>query len=147
MKFNWGIGITLAALAFIAFILQLVYRCSNEKIDLVSEHYYEQEIRYQDQIDRRNNVNTLQQKISINLDGRSLSLIYPSSVEKRSVVGTITLFRPDNSSLDFSVPVKVDIDSGQLVSLENRKSGKWKVQIAWSDGTTPYYQEESIWIN
>lgn len=147
MRINWGIGVTLGALAFIIFILQLVYRCANEKVDLVSEKYYEQEIRYQEQIDRKTNVNSLQRNVGVVLDGNEVSLKFPDSLLYNRVSGTINLFRPDNSDLDFSLPVRAKKDGTQRISLAEKKSGRWKVQITWTDGETPFYQEESIWVN
>lgn len=147
MKINWGLGITLVALSFVVFILQLVCRCTNEKVDLVNEKYYEQEIRYQEQIDRRTNVNSLQQKIDITVEGQQLEVVYPKSATLKDIAGTITLFRPDDSSLDFVVPVRPEKEGRQLVAMNKKKPGRWKVQITWTDGEVPFYQEENIWIN
>ena len=55
MKFNWGWGIFIVLVLFIAFIGNLVYKSSQVRVDLVSENYYEKEIKYQHQIESEKN--------------------------------------------------------------------------------------------
>ena len=55
MKLNWATGIILAFIGFIGFILYFVISAStNSKYrhDLVSPNYYEEELRYQNDIDQ-----------------------------------------------------------------------------------------------
>ena len=52
MRFNWGFGIVVVAGLFVAFILNLVYQCSQQQVDLVTDKYYEKELKYQEQIDQ-----------------------------------------------------------------------------------------------
>ena len=55
MKFNWGVGIFTFYGLFVVFILALVFRSSQENYDLVTEDYYQQEIRFEEVINKRNN--------------------------------------------------------------------------------------------
>jgi hypothetical protein len=52
MKFNWGTGIVLSFIIFAASILMIVLFPFNQKADLVSDNYYEREIKFQEQIDK-----------------------------------------------------------------------------------------------
>jgi len=47
---NWGKGITIVMVAFIGFIITLVTILMSNKIDLVSEDYYQKEIKFEDEI-------------------------------------------------------------------------------------------------
>ena len=48
---DWGKGILLTIIAFVAFIMTLVViSVKQDDIHLVTENYYEKEIKYQDQI-------------------------------------------------------------------------------------------------
>ena len=89
----------------------------------------------------------MQQKIDITVEGQQLEVVYPKSATLKDIAGTITLFRPDDSSLDFVVPVRPEKEGRQLVAMNKKKPGRWKVQITWTDGEVPFYQEENIWIN
>ena len=44
---NWGYKIMLAYVVFIAGILFLVFKSSSQKVELVTENYYEQELKFQ----------------------------------------------------------------------------------------------------
>ena len=48
---SWGKGIAIALTVFILFIATLVTIIIRQKVDLVSEDYYTQEINYQQEID------------------------------------------------------------------------------------------------
>ena len=56
MKMNFGNYITIAFIAFGAFIVTLVVKTFAFKPELVSETYYEDELNYQDRINRIKNV-------------------------------------------------------------------------------------------
>ena len=56
MKINWGTGIVIAIVAFIGFILYFVITMSTDKTysyDLVTDKYYQQELKYQQEIDAK----------------------------------------------------------------------------------------------
>ena len=62
MKFNWGTGIVLAFIGFISFIMYFVVNMNTDKKldhDLVTEDYYKQELKYQNDIDKEKNAKTL----------------------------------------------------------------------------------------
>ena len=48
---NWGYKILMVYVIFIAGILLLVFKSSSQNQDLVTEDYYEQELKYQQKID------------------------------------------------------------------------------------------------
>ena len=56
---NWGYKILLVYAVFIAGILFLVYKASSQKMDLVTPDYYEQELKYQSQINATERANAL----------------------------------------------------------------------------------------
>jgi hypothetical protein len=51
---SWGKGIILVFVVFVLGIGVLVYRSMTKNIDLVTTNYYEKELKYQEQIDKRN---------------------------------------------------------------------------------------------
>ena len=58
IKINWGTGIVIAIVLFIAFILSFVYKTifmEEYEHHLVSEDYYKDELHYQEEIDKLNN--------------------------------------------------------------------------------------------
>ncbi|MFN8152958.1 MAG: FixH family protein [Bacteroidia bacterium] len=147
MTINWGYKILILYTAFIAGILFLVYKCSQQDVDLVSENYYERELKFQDQINRTNNVamtgNTI--KAEIKESEKQLLLTFPSSVSGKKISGEIHMFRPDNSKLDLKIPV--DITAGlQYIDISKMAKGFWRMQVSWQINEMPLYQEEKIFI-
>ncbi|MFM2207852.1 MAG: hypothetical protein RL213_1827 [Bacteroidota bacterium] len=147
MKINWGFGITLAALSFVAFILSLVYRCSKEEVDLVSERYYENELNYQQRINSKANV--VQEGMEIAIDQRPdrIRLEFPSKVSRVSAEGTIAFYKPDAKRLDFNLPISLNDSAIQEISIADLQRGHWQLQISWNSGNVSYYQEKEIRIN
>lgn len=148
-KFNWGWGIFLTCLTFILFISSLVYRASREKIEFVTENYYDKELKFQDQIDHSQNAEKLSEKIKVsqNTNEGTISISYPSSIDWKSVSGQITFFKPDNADLDFDVKAMCDENHMQQVNSTKMKRGWWNVKISWASGETPYYFEQKLLLN
>ena len=47
MKLNWGYKIAIFYILFVVGIVFLVFKASNQKVDLVTADYYGEEVRYQ----------------------------------------------------------------------------------------------------
>ena len=149
MRLNWGWSIIIAFAVFVIFILAFVYRASQEKIEFVTDNYYEKELKFQDQIDKEKNALLLKENIKINLlpQRQIINIKYPESFDAAKISGTITFFKPDNSDFDFNVPVKSDGTHQQEISSSTMKRGRWTLQINWIAEKKPYYYEENFLIN
>ena len=53
-QWNWGKGIVLVYACFVVGMLYLVFQSKQQKIDLVVDDYYQQELKFQQQIDASN---------------------------------------------------------------------------------------------
>ena len=52
MKFNWGTGIFLLYAGFAAVTIALVIFAMTKKVDLVTDNYYDKELKYEEQIQK-----------------------------------------------------------------------------------------------
>ncbi len=143
---NWGYKILFLYTGFIAGILFLVYKCTQENIDLVTPDYYERELKFQDQIDRSGNIEKSGYSLTISYNESSdcIDIMYPPMKEDK-IKGEILFFKPDNSKLDFTVPVQ-PLNGKQSIPVDKLVKGYWKIQTTWEAGTTPLYQEEKVYI-
>ena len=148
-KLNWGWGIFFVCTAFILFISALVYRASKEKIEFVTDNYYDKELKFQEQINHMQNASELPENIRVMADQPrgAISISYPASIDWKSVSGQITFFKPDNSGLDFVVRASSDENHAQQVPMKDMKKGWWEVKINWAAGNTPYYFEQKLYVN
>jgi hypothetical protein len=138
---DWGKGILLTIIGFVAVIITMVViSVRMDGIELVTENYYEQEIKYQDQIDKENLTLELGETVMrYDYDAQSVVLDLP-----RGSKGQLQLFRPSDSSLDQIFTFEAKADQATVIPVQNLKSGYWKFQLSWSVGGKEYYEEKKI---
>jgi len=131
-----------------AFILSLVYKCAQQKVDLVSEKYYEQELSYQQHVNKLNNTADLNEKMQIRYrnDAFMVEIFYPANTDFNKISGNINFFKPDIAALDFNLHVKCNDQYSQLIPVSTLKKGWWNIRVNWESSGTPYYSEQKIFI-
>ncbi|WP_339698936.1 FixH family protein [Algoriphagus aquimarinus] len=140
---DWGKGILLTIIGFVALIMTLVViSVRMDGIELVTENYYEEEIKYQDRINQTNQASSLNKEIiSYDAQNKSVQLDLPTGSE-----AVLHLFRPSDSSLDQELAVSVTEIGKTSVSLTQLKSGYWRVKLSWNVDGVDYYEEKKITI-
>ncbi|HRG37666.1 MAG TPA: FixH family protein [Bacteroidia bacterium] len=146
MSFNWGVKITVLYLGFVSLIVVMVSMAMHQKIDLVSKDYYEQELNFQEKINKSNRANELKEPLTWDVKQGSLHLKFPQQFQGQKINGTIFFFRPSDAALDKIIPLAADtlllnIPTSQL------KKGLYKMQINWKAAEEEYYNEGIIQIN
>lgn len=110
MKINKGTGIVITIIAFMSFILYFVITMSTDKAfayDLVTEDYYQQELKFQDEIDAEQNLANLKEEVTITSTQEGLQIKFPSNFSKEKLQGKVFLYRPSNKQLDFEIPISI----------------------------------------
>ena len=147
MKINWETGIVIGMLAFISFIMYFVVTMmssSDYDHDLVVEDYYKAELHYQQDIDAQENAFALNEQISLERRGESLIIIFPEGIDLENTMGTVSLYRPSNKKLDFSIPFseikssEFEIPANQLVN------GRWNVNVTWKNDEKEFMYKTEI---
>ena len=148
IKWNWGTGIVIAMVLFMAFILQFVYRASmvsKYEHSLVSEDYYKDEIHYQEEIDKVNKANALKENISVIQNENGLLIRFPKEFEASGLSGTVYFKRLSNEKLDFSKDIKDNLsDNTIFISDEQLVDGKWELKIDWKVKEESYLYKETL---
>lgn len=138
---NWGKGIVITFIAFIAIMVTMVViSVRMEGIELVTENYYEEEIKYQEQIDKEASTLALDRE-ALKFDGNTKALILDLPIGAK---GTLNLFRPSDIELDQELPVEILEAGEKSVYIGDLKAGYWKVQLSWEENGESYYQEKKI---
>ena len=146
-KISWGTGIFISYSVFMVLTILTAVYFMNQDVNLVTDDYYQQEIKYQDQIDKIQRTNSLPEKPVIDFDGSGVSLSFPKSLIKKNVIGKIHFYRPSNPKLDFDIPLSLNSDGSQFVSTKRLASGFWRLKLYWSMGGNEYYNEKEVIIN
>jgi hypothetical protein len=137
---NWGKGIAITLILFIAFIVTLGVIMIKADANLVSEDYYIQEVKYGSEIVAQNNAKKSEIKLSkdITADGIMFSLS-PTEVEE----GTLLLRRSNDPSMD----VKLALE-GENIFIDRKvlNAGKYDVVIDWVLDGQSYQIRDILWI-
>lgn len=140
---NWGKSIILVFVLFAGFIGTMVYRMTRQRVDLVSENYYQDAITFQQHIDRVANARINSSVTMIyQSDHQQVVFVLPTDLRK----GEITFYRPGDRQQDFRVNIPTEHPIRQVVPTKSLAKGNWRVQFTWSDGQREYYKEEQIFL-
>ncbi len=146
MKINWGTGMVLAMIGFISFIMFFVIKMStNDKYqhDLVTEDYYQQELKVQGNMEREQKGNKLSQNIRLKQTEEGILIIFPDSLNISDITGKVFLYRPSNKQFDFEIPIS--LSNQNLLIPDNRLlDGRWNLIIDWQYQGTSYRFKRDI---
>jgi hypothetical protein len=138
---NWGYKIAIGFTVFCLATIGVTVYFMMQKVDVVTDNYYEKELKYQDQIDKVTRTRALKEKIDINNTGKELIIKFPNQPDKNQNKDFISLYRPSDNTKDVKIPVLTDTSGTQVVSVERLIKGCWKVQINWTSRGSEYYYE------
>lgn len=146
MRISWGIKITVLYIGFVILTLSLVTMAMRQNVDLVSKDYYEQELKFQDKINKSNRAAALKEPLSWEVKQGSLLLKFPEQFKGRKISGSVYFFRPSDAAMDKTIPLAADT---LLLSIPiaQLKRGLYKMQINWEVNKEEYYNEGIIQIN
>lgn len=147
MKINWGTGIVIAFGLFMTFILYFVFKVqTNSKYDneLVVEDYYQQEMKVQRNIEKKQNANALKENVKISKSAEGIVVQFPTDFDFQTIQGKVSLYRPSNQKLDFEIPISLST-SHLLIPKSNLVGGLWDISIEWEYNEINYLNKESIY--
>ncbi|RYZ29082.1 MAG: hypothetical protein EOO10_07460 [Chitinophagaceae bacterium] len=145
MRISWGYKIAIFYLSFVTGILFLVYKANRESFDLVTENYYEAELKYQEVIDQKSNASELSAPPSITHSINSVSIQLPREFAGKAVEGEIYLYRPSNASKDIRKSFNTQDGFYQLL-LEKELSGSYDLKLTWKTGGKEFLREQKIFF-
>ena len=127
MKLNWGTAIVIAFIGFIGFIMFFVVRMSTDdkyNHELVADDYYQQELEYQNDIDKVDNANSLSSEITYKKVDEGLLLSFPQEINESNIKGTVFLKRPSNKQCLLG--------------------GRWNIRIEWNENGKTYLFKDAL---
>jgi len=133
MKINWGTGIVLSFIGFIAFILFFVIRMSMDdraNHDLVTEEYYKKELSYQNEIDAMEMVRKLPHPPQLIRTDSGMTVRFPEDMLPSKIKGKVSLYRPSNKHLDFDFPISLS-NTHLLIPDKRLLDGRWDIDVSW----------------
>lgn len=147
MKINWGTAVVIAFGLFMSFILFFVFKVqSDSKYDneLVTEEYYQKEQEVQGNIEKEQNSNKLENKVTISKVNEGLIIQFPSNFDYKEIKGKVILYRPSNEKLDSETAILLS-SSQLIIPKEKLILGNWDITVDWEYKGVKYRNKETIY--
>jgi hypothetical protein len=146
MKLNWGFWITVVIIAFMGFILMMVFKATQEKIELVSETYYAEEMDYDRELKARQNAQAFEANLEFAQEGDLLKLVLPQELLDKSPEVHIHWYLAHDATGDFKETLGKVEDSVVWMKMDKlRKGNKYEATILLEDGVSSYQFERIIY--
>jgi len=137
---SWGKGIIIAFIFFAAFIATLVTVCIKQEMSLVSKDYYQEELDYQQQIQRIENTSKLSVLPSITITNDSLKLVFDNLGHIKG--GVLKLTRASSARHDASFTLPEHTGREVVFPLSNLPRGRYTGSFQWvMDGKEYYFNQ------
>jgi hypothetical protein len=147
VKLNWGVGIAITIILFLIISFALIFHFMNQKVDLVTDNYYEKTLVYQNKIDEAERSKELYKQIKLEYSDNQLKFVFPDSVAKAMNDGEVYFYRPSNSNMDFKTPLQVNQNGELVLDASKIEKGYWKVHLKWLMNKDSYSVERTVMIN
>ncbi|MBV6879252.1 FixH family protein [Epilithonimonas ginsengisoli] len=147
-KLNWGHGLMIALGCFILFILFLilVFPIGKQNADMISDNYYEEELKYQDVIDAKENAAQLKEVPAYKATAEGMEITFPQSIKVDNNKVEFILFRTEDSNLDIKKELNLEnhkfVIPKKVVSL-----GSYTLKLKWTENKKPYQVDYDILWN
>lgn len=145
---SWPLCIGIIYGVFVLLLVAYVIFSLFNTVDLVSEDYYAQELKYQHQIDRINLTNSLNTKLKLEYIESDIiiNLQFPKEFSPETISGQIVFFRPSDAKLDKVLTINPDINCNQKIEIKSLKPGLWRIKVFWKVESSDLYTEDSFII-
>lgn len=140
MKLNWGAGIAILYAGFVGMILLLVGMSASQKIDLVTDQYYAEELQFQDKINKIKLAKGLSDPLTWQVEEQGITIYFPKEFTADTLTGSVKLYCPSDNTKDRTFPITVK-NSEQRIAASDLKSGRYYLQIDWKNGKKSYWNE------
>jgi len=142
----WPTGIFVTFGLFFIGMASVVVIATTHRESLVSNNYYEQELKFQTVIDAAARANASGATIAFETASRRLTISMPAKQLEQKLSGKVQLYRPSASGLDREFPLAPQSDGTQTLNLAQFAPGLWVVRVAWNAAGADYRLEQKITI-
>ena len=141
---NWGKGILVFLIVFILLNVVFLIFSFNQKVDLVTDNYYEKELKYQTEIDNEILGNSIAEKINITFDINRLVIDMEGIDNKLS--GVVYFYKPNNNKKDFEIAIDLSEKKVYEILMNRLDRGKWRVFFNLNEGNNNFKVVKEIFI-
>jgi hypothetical protein len=140
----WPYGILAFFILLFCGMAAVVVIAATHQETLVTDNYYEQELKFQDQLDGAARARNCGAHVQLESAAGKLLVAVPAPQLAQQFSGTIQFYRPSAPELDRVVPLAPGADGSQLVDISGLAGGLWHVRVKWSAAGQGYFLEEKL---
>ena len=137
---SFGKGIFISFVLFASFMAILVTVCVRQNVSLVSNDYYQEELKHQTKINSQLNAQDLVHKPMLSFSNGEMIVTFDQFQQMEE--GQLKLLRPSDPSLDTSFTLASSSAQRQSFKLTKWKSGLYRVSLSWKVNDKEYFIEQ-----
>lgn len=137
---NWGKGLALALVSFAGLMAWFIVKASQNPEPLVTERYYEQELKYQERIDASTRARGIGE-VLMDATRDAVRITFPRPMDGKVVSGELLLQRPNDPTADRVVAVMGGAPFAGSVDLS---PGLYNAQLTWHVDGVDYFTEQKV---
>ena len=141
MTIHFGHSIALFYFFFVCTLIVVVVKSLAFDNSLVTEAYYQRDINYQQEYDRRSN--SLRLAESPHIEKNRLHIPADLAADAQ---GTVLLYRPSSSRHDRELPLQLDASGGMDLPVTGLPAGRYVAIIEWEAAGRKYYDELDLYL-
>ncbi|WP_294206581.1 FixH family protein [uncultured Chryseobacterium sp.] len=147
-NFSWGHGVVIALAAFMIFILSMMFLFPNgqKNSEMVTDNYYEEELKYQDVIDAKKRADQLEEKPQYSQNTSGITISFPKDYNNSNTAVKFVLNRTDDQNLDIKKSVQLNQAQSFMIPAQVLKPGNYTLRLMWTKDKTDYRMDfDVIW--
>ena len=144
-SFNpWPAGIIAFFVLLLCGMATVVAIAVTHRESMVNDNYYEQELKFQNQIDSVARAQKAGARLQLNAPAGRFLVVVPAPQLAEKLSGSIEFYRPSAAELDREYPLAPGADGTQSLDDSQLAAGPWQVRVKWSAGGQDYFLEQKI---
>jgi hypothetical protein len=142
----WPLGIFVTFGVFFAGMATVVVIAATHREYLVNDNYYEQELKFQAQIESVARTQKSGATITCDSTNDLVVITLPVAQLAQKFSGTIELYRPSEPKLDCEFLLEPKSDGTQTLNVSQLAAGLWSVRVKWVADGKNYFLEQKITV-
>ncbi len=140
LNWNWGKGIVMVYVLFVAGMLYLVFQSKQQKLDLVVDDYYQQELKFQGQIDAAQRAINAGAQPMVAVNAGQFILRIPGA-SGQAVSGILLAYCAADKGRDQRMDLHETTSGEWNLPLSGLEKGKYVFKVQWLQQGQAYYAE------
>ncbi|NNV53895.1 FixH family protein [Limnovirga soli] len=139
---SWGNKLLVVFILFAVLMGTLVYKAVTTETDLVSETYYQDELKYQDRIDAGQNAAKLS-AVQVQQQNGTVTITLPSEMQGNKIDGQAYFYSQSNPRNDRHLNLSTDSLTTAFTK-DQLPTGLLTIKLSWKSGSENYYVEKMV---